>query len=476
MSASRGGPTEEELRMRIQRTIDREDLLGKQERIVVGLSGGPDSMALLHLLLDLRPRRDWDLLAVHIHHGIREEADQDAWAAQVAAEGAGVPFHRRSIFAGPNPSEDRLRRKRYHLLGSEALEFGATAVAVGHQRDDQAETVIQRVVRGTGIRGLAGIPYKRELPGSGGATLIRPLLDCSREEILAYLGRRKIPWQEDSTNRDPRYARNRIRHEVIPLLKEALNETVIDALSRLSILARDALQLLEAEGSRIYREGQGEGSPSGQIRVEAWGERSPSVIGEALRIAYTMAGGRGRDFSNEMVVGLIEAIRSGEASYETTWPGAIPVRLKDGRLLVGGGREGPVKPAVSMDVAGVTPCPWADLAVRSRLLSRQEMEAEGGPGRTAPHRVWFDWEALSPPLQVRSWAPGEKLRPFGGPTVKEVREVLADEKVPREDRTSVPVVADREGVIWIVDLRRSCRAPVTPTTSRVLALERIPLG
>ncbi|MCZ6601572.1 MAG: tRNA lysidine(34) synthetase TilS [Planctomycetota bacterium] len=449
--------------------MEREGLLGSSEQIVVGLSGGPDSVALLHVLVDLSTKRDWELLAVHVHHGVRgEEADQDAYFARSIAESLGVAFGTRTIVPGPNPSEDRLRRKRYHHLGSEALAIGATAVAVGHHRDDQAETVLHRMARGTGIRGLAGIPYRRELVGSGGAFLIRPLLDCTRESILEFLSGRGISWREDSTNADPRYTRSRIRHEVIPVMEEAMGANVREALSRIALLARGTLPILEAEAARILQQGAEGG---GRLRIVGWQDHSDVVIGEALRTSFLDAGGRAGSFSLEMVAGLIDAIRSGKTEYRTTWPGKIPVQIRQGRLTVGEAGDTTIRETFTIEVPGATPCPWAGLEIRTRLIAPSELDSPVQHPSGGLQRCWFDWEALTPPLEVRAWRRGDRFHPFGGPGIKEIREVLSDAKIPREDRDTVPVVADRDGVIWIIGVRQGSRAAVKEGTRKVLLLE-----
>ena len=470
------GGGERDLLEKVRGTIEREGLLGRDETILVAVSGGPDSVALLHILAELSAGRAWTFAGIHIHHGLRgEEADADADLARRAAEKLRVPFETDSIQPGTNPSEDHLRRLRYDVLAARARKVGATAVALGHQRDDQVETVLHRIARGSGIRGLAGIPFSRELADSGGARLVRPLLDCSREEILAYLSAREIPWREDRSNKDTLYTRNRIRHEVLPVLEEALNPNIRVSLARLSTLARDALEILETEGRRILREGREAGNPQGGIRVDRWETLSPIVLGEALRFAYLEAGGMEGGFTYETVQGLLAAIRSGETTYHATWPGGIPLRLREGRLFLGETAEPPEPAPLPIEVPGRASFPRGGLELRSNLTSRMEMEKEGGPAGTDPGRVWFDWEALSPPLSLRPWRKEDTLHPFGGPSIKEVREVLADAKVPRADRSRLPVVADREGVIWIVGVRRSARAPVTEDTSRVLSLKSAPL-
>ena len=453
------GPTDD-LLLQAARTIAREGLLGEKERIVVGLSGGPDSVALLHALLELasgRAGRTWELLAVHVHHGVRgEAADDDAYFARSLAAAAGAPFQQRSFVPGWVPTKDRLRAKRYHLLASEALAFGATAVAVGHHADDQAETVLFRIARGAALRGLAGIPYSRELEGSGEARLVRPLLDCTRDELVSYLRRRGVAWREDESNLDPRYTRNRIRHEVIPILEEAVHPNAGEALRGIARFARDMLPIVEERAAALVRDGAARARREGTISVEGWGKEPAVVIGEALRSIYLDAGGRERHFSREMIDGLLDALRSGRAAFETTWPGKIPVRLRGGRLTIGEpAAEADDREAIPVAIPGLTAVPWAGVEIRTTLHSHAEMEALGGPRSDDREAIWLDEAALRTPMEIRPWSPGERMVPFGGPSEKEVCEVLSDSRLPAEDRPDVPVLCDAAGILWLVGVRRS---------------------
>jgi tRNA(Ile)-lysidine synthase len=250
------------LTQRVRRRLVRLKRLGIGPRVVVAVSGGGDSVALLRLLHEASPRLGWVLTVAHLNHGARgEAADSDAgFVADLAVE-LGLS----SEIGQWRPSraahfESDARRARYDWLREIALRHDANAVAVGHTRDDQAETVLHRLLRGTGLRGLAGMPTRRRL--GGGVMLVRPLLDESRDELHAYLHALGQTYRVDATNADTTRTRSRIRHDLLPKLAAEYNPRIVEALTRLSrlsgqsegVIHRDAAGLLAATTIRWDRE------------------------------------------------------------------------------------------------------------------------------------------------------------------------------------------------------------------------------
>src|SRR5882724_4712273 len=225
---------------RVERTIREQRLLSPGDRVLCAVSGGPDSMALLHALWELRDRWHLTLEVATIDHGLRPAARAEAQQVAARAADLGLRWHLVTVDvrgararAGRGASwQDVARRLRLASLVDLADAIGAGSIALGHQADDQVETILFRILRGTGVRGLAGIPYRRE-------RFVRPLLDVSREEVLAYLRRRSIPFIEDPSNADPRFTRARLRHQVLPALR-AENPRIGEALRA---LAADAARL-----------------------------------------------------------------------------------------------------------------------------------------------------------------------------------------------------------------------------------------
>jgi tRNA(Ile)-lysidine synthase len=240
--------------------------------VVCGVSGGPDSMALLHALfaVNAQRKRGWQLYAAHLNHGLRPEAEADARFVAKAAARLGLTCDVQSVDVaasakGSNQGvEETGRRRRYEYLEEVAIKKAATVVAVGHHADDQAETVLHHVIRGTGLRGLSGMPSCRPIREGSDIQLVRPLLGLRRDELRAYLDGQSIAYREDLSNFDPAVAtRNAIRHQVMPLLRELVNPQAATALLRLAAQAervRKAIAGYAEEALNQLQIRRGEGS------------------------------------------------------------------------------------------------------------------------------------------------------------------------------------------------------------------------
>src|SRR6185295_17344235 len=235
-------------------TIAARDLLHRGDRVVVAVSGGPDSMALLHVLWELRERLGLTLEVAAVDHGLRAGARRELALVRERAAALGLPFSEVEVDVAAERRarrgasvQDAARDARLRALAALARSHGANRVALGHQADDQAETILYRIVRGTGVAGLAGIPYCRDV-------FIRPLLDVTRPRILRYLRARSIPFVEDPSNADPRFARARMRHEILPALARE-NPRVAEALRALASAARGgpAVNVEPAAASSLSR-------------------------------------------------------------------------------------------------------------------------------------------------------------------------------------------------------------------------------
>ncbi|HKX18340.1 MAG TPA: tRNA lysidine(34) synthetase TilS [bacterium] len=236
------------LEVQVRETIRRHRMLTGGERVVVAVSGGPDSIALLSALAALRQEFRVDLHAAHLNHALRADAGLDAEAASRLAAQLGCAFHETTVDVGAAAArerrsiEDAGREARYRFFADVAARIQATAVATGHTLDDQAETVLMRLLRGSGPRGLAGIPPVRP---HGGLRVVRPLSETRRAEIAAYLSRRGLYAREDASNRDLAMLRNRVRLVLLPIL-EGYNPDVRRALTRLADVMRDEADALDS--------------------------------------------------------------------------------------------------------------------------------------------------------------------------------------------------------------------------------------
>jgi len=247
--AVRPNPRDATLEAAARRRIEADSLLSASGTLLVAVSGGADSIALLHFLVAERARtgRPDSLAVAHVNHGLRgADADADAAFVRERAIAWGVPFFESTLPRG-GTSEDALRRARYAALVSLAERADASCTATAHNADDQAETVLFRMARGSGLRGLAGMPSKGRVHG---LAVVRPFLDVTREQVLDYLQRNGVPHRMDVTNQSLRPARNRIRHEILPRLEAGVNAGVRKALVRQAALFREADEYLEVEARR----------------------------------------------------------------------------------------------------------------------------------------------------------------------------------------------------------------------------------
>jgi tRNA(Ile)-lysidine synthase len=404
--------------MAVLATLRRRKLAGRADHLLVALSGGPDSSALLAALAELRDAGEvGPISAMYVDHGLRAGSSEDGDFAAASCSAMGVPFTRSRVIVPPGNVQAQARKVRYQALREEAFRLGATRIATGHTRTDQAETVLLRLLRGSGSRGLAGIPPRR-------GNVVRPLIDRSRAEVVGFLSTRGLGWREDPTNASPRFLRNRIRHEVVP------------ALTRLApagerALARTA-DLLRADERALAARARACAAADGVERDRLLSEPL-AVRRRVLRRLWTQAAhGRGQLSASHVEAAL--ALLRREGPWKLSLPGRVEVRCRYGRLQIV-----PADPSAPA-------APFAPLRL-------------DGPGRyRLPERSAVLWlvaerpELLAWPLELRTRRPGDRFRPDRGAGRRKLKAWLIDRKVPRERRDELLVVAAGSHVLAVPEL------------------------
>jgi tRNA(Ile)-lysidine synthase len=435
-------------------TLRRHALLAGGERVLIAVSGGADSVALLHVLHALAPSHHLDLHVLHVDHRLRADSARDAHFVLDLTARLGVRADVATVTVARGDSlEAQARAARYAALEACADRIGADRIAVGHTRDDQAETVLMRFLQGAGPRGLAGIPARR-------GRVIRPLLEVGRREIVGALEAAGLGWLEDPSNLDPKFLRNRVRHEVLPFLG-SYQGNIVDVLNATAMQMRALVSALdagaEAELARLATWGDGEIV----LPRPALSDLPRDLAANILRLGAVRLGGRAplRAWAHR---GLARAL--GEPPARRPFRlGGVTVEVSGTLIRIATHRRAPLDTR-EVVVPGPTPLPEIDARLEARVVS-----AAGYRLPTDPDRVAFDADRLSGPLVVRRRRGGDRVMAFGGGE-RRVKSLLIDAKVPRWKRDGVPIVEAGGEVIWIAGIRRGAAAPVTAATQHVLEL------
>lgn len=430
----------------------------KQERILVAASGGPDSMALLHLFWRWNAR---NVGVFHLNHGFRQTAARDAAFVRDYCRERNIPVEiqeydiNRYLAASGESKQQGARKIRYQLLKNYAEACGYHRIALGHHGDDQAETVLMRLLRGAGLHGLGGIPMQRGM-------FIRPLLNVYKEEILRYCQAFAVPYVEDETNFEPVYLRNKVRQELLPLLAAEYNPEIVPQLVQLADLAREDELELQARAEGLCR--QHARWQRGQLTYprDRFLGLSTAMQRRVLRRLLELYRGHLRQISYTHVEQWRRHIQD-TPSFQLTLP-QVQVSGNVDYIYVGTFSGEPWAPE-ELSIPGQVQV--GGFTLRAELWKREQL-----PPRTADCED-FDLAELKPPLVVRTRREGDRLRPFGGKGTKKVKDLLIDARIPVQVRDVLPLVCDEEGILWIPGVRRSDRAALSDATQMVLRLTNV---
>jgi tRNA(Ile)-lysidine synthase len=499
-----------DLASEVRRTLRDGHPVGPGETLVCAVSGGPDSMALLHVLARLSGEFGYSLVAAHVHHGFRmAESDAEAETVEKFSAGLGVPFRMIRVDApgyareaGMN-AQAAARELRYRFLRETAASCGGKAIALAHHLDDQAETVLMNLMTGASLTGLAGMA---PVSAADGFVYVRPLLRVRKQAILDYAAEWNIPWHTDGSNGSRAYLRNRIRLDVMPLLLKE-QPRFPEALGRLAEIAREEDRFLDglAQNRLDALAGTGEGRIS--LDRTAFLAEPTALQRRLIKLILNYLAGDPRFSDYRTIESIRTAIEHGSPPSLSMdlGCGIRFVRRYDRLAWERGAADDPRTPAGPYDYRfdpadGELAIPgvgvlraWfsdkdnraadrPDAANRFRFAPDARFPAGGGdcgeapqPGSPAdladPLNAAFDADALALPLTVRSRREGDRLQPFGLTGSKKVKDILIGLKIDPEWRDRVPVVADANGeLLWLAGLRRSRHAPLVGETKRILWL------
>lgn len=450
--SKRQSPVIERVRSAFLHSLRYECLVDGNRPVLLGVSGGPDSM----FLLEMFRREGLPFIVGLFDHGLREESGEEAEFVRNHCEKAGIPFYmgfgnvRKLSEAEHFSLEAAARKMRYGFLFQTADATGAQAIATAHHADDQAETVLLHLLRGSGPDGLSGMlprtflrDFSDEIP------LIRPLLKITREDILSFLDEGNVPYRIDRSNYDTAYTRSRIRHELLPLLREKFNPGITETLgetAELAALDRDYWHQLTKETFDLCS--------CGHLRLDRqkFGEIHPALQSRLIRKIGTDQGVPSEKLGFDAVTECLERIRTDAENDSFSLAGEIRVRLRSDVILFGDGSE--AYPQMDTD------CWTAEIL----SVEQAELPEKLAQVRRDPFLALLDSAKIAGKACFSRPETGDRMLPYGMSGEKKVSDIFVDTKTPQEYRKNYAVLRDDEGIIWIPGFRIADRVAVTKET------------
>jgi tRNA(Ile)-lysidine synthase len=431
---------------RIAQTIARHRMFEPAQQVGVAVSGGADSVCLLHALLELAPRWDLRLSVLHLDHGLRgEESRQDAEFVRGLAARLDLPLTLREtpVAQSPDNLEQAARQARLAFFRETIASGAVQRVATGHTRSDQAETVLFRFLRGSGTAGLAGI---RPVTSEG---IVRPLIEIERSEVQQFLLQRGIAWREDSTNSSLQFARNRIRHELLPQIAREWNPAIGETLANTADWALAEEAWWDAEIDRLATEHLTSSHDAILVRADLLAELPLAVARRLVRRAMELAKGdlRAVDFGH--IASVMDLARSTEGHGRLQAPGLDIFRsfewLRFGQPRAGGLDTRNYR--LTLAVPGTVRVPGTNLAISLELIDKSEPSVPSD----WVYNNWMgclDWQRLSGSLELRNWRPGDQYQPAGYSSPEKIKTLFQQARIPLWERRYWPVLIDGVSIVW----------------------------
>ena len=466
---------QEPLEHRLLHFIREHHLISSQHRLLVAVSGGADSICLLHILVKLQEELDIRLHVAHLNHQLRgNEADADAQYVADLAQHLDIPatVEQRDVKAYQaqqhSSLEEAAREVRYNFLAEVAKSIGTDRVAVGHTTNDHTETILMHLIRGTGTRGLRGLqPCSLWQSSGNNLTIIRPLLEVSRRETAGYCHRHKLIPRIDSSNLSLSPLRNRIRHQLLPML-QSYNPRITDALLRTANIAGDDLAFIKERGIQLWDEIAREQENAITLNRERFLKLPPAIKQHLLRTSIEKLLGNLKDIETRHIEEIMAALTK-PAGKRISLPGGLVFSIEYDKYLLGSDPAALspfplLKGEFPLKIPGKTLVPgWC---IEANIINREQM-AEKGNDFTA----YFDLDKTGDKLAVRSRLPGDRFQPLGMNQLKKLGEFMIDAKIPHAWRQRIPIVHSAQHILWVVGWRIDERVKVTDHTKRILCLK-----
>ena len=461
--------------------IKAHALLRPADKILLAVSGGADSTVLLHLMCALKAMGvvKTELICAHLNHQLRgSEADEDEDFVIRQAGGLNVPVITRRFdvrsFADKNKLsiETAARELRIKNLMDIAKANGCDLIATGNQKNDNAETILQRLSRGTGFRGLGGIWPRRTF--NGGIEFIRPLLCVTRAEIVDYLSQKSIKWRTDRTNIECSYRRNYIRHRLLPALQKQCSDSAVEELSELTCATRKFYSLVYNCADETWPKLANCSDEKVMLDLRMLSTEPPAVKVELIRRSLAAVGCGERDLAQKHYERILQLAERNVSNNGLDLPGGFAAwreynNLTFARVERISGPERQIGESAKVEVPGRTR--FGDYLIKATVLEPNGCDIEKFKEQKSESVEWFDLDRIKPPLVARFRKDGDKFWPLGLASQKKVGKFLTAAKVPQDVRRKVLVVTDSEKIIWLWPIRISEQARITPNIRKILQLQ-----
>ena len=446
-------------------TINKYELIKKGDKIVVGLSGGPDSVCLLHILSRMKDEWDLEIYAAHLNHQIRGiEAQKDAFYISKLCEEMGITFFIKSInvpeYCEKNgvSIEEGARQLRYEMFSEIKDKTKANKIAIGHNLNDQAETILMRIMRGTGLQGLKGIDYIRD------GVIIRPILDIERKDIEEYCKHYKLNPRIDQSNLESIYTRNKIRLDLIPYMKDNFNSNVIESIVRMGNSLRSDNDYLENEALIKFKDISKINSDSVELKINSYTNLHSAIKVRVLRNSIKQILGDTNFIDQRHIDDIIELEDESKIDKVINLPRGIFVYRKKDSIIITN-KEIVIEElefCYNIPSNGFIKIREIGVVIETQVMSIDKYKRS----KSDKSCKWFDFNKIEGGIVARNRRTGDKIKLSGGS--KKIKDLFIDIKIPKEDRSKVPIIADSQGILSVGNIRNSENYKIDSQTKEVL--------
>ena len=455
---------------KVIKTIERYKLLNKEDRVVAAVSGGPDSTALLVALAQIASLLDFSIIVAHFNHGLRgAKSDEDEKYSQELAKKMGLIFVSGKMDQKPRQKgespEDFYRQQRYQFLNKVAEDYNAQKIALGHNIQDQAETVLLNLLRGSGLEGLKGILPMREWK------FIRPLIEVSRGEIIAFLSEAGISYCQDSSNESKIYLRNKIRFELIPYLKEKFNPRIEENLAQMAEILRQDDEYIRNSVQEALKSTyiQNQSNRIISLNIEYIKGLAPAIRSRLFKKILESLNPEKNGFSFSNIKALERLAQVTESGKRISIPLGIEAKREYDSLILERDKIclKQVDYEYPVNIPGIIHVKETNRTISIEKTFRDKIDQHN------KNKVYLDLDKIQQPVILRNRRDGDRFQPLGMKGRQKIKSLFINQKIPRNKRNEVMLLVDRNSVIWIENIHLSERVKISPQTINILALEII---